>query len=178
MNQTTARAFVAILLWPGIMGKLILLKNAAYQLPPPQIGCVSWGDTHWAVVLAPFDRGREGPTHLPSNTGYCLCLEEQKLTEEEAFFGEAKKTIIAARSILQWMKCAGLAMFEPQVASLRVWVVISVCIAALLPGSASFSHCERSRRYLQCICRSVRLLLMGDGKARHICPPTLVIVYA
>ena len=31
-----------------------------------------------------------------------------------------------------------------------------VCIAALLPGSGSFSHCERSRRYLQCICRSVR----------------------
>ena len=57
-------------------------------------------------------------------------------------------------------ECFQVARFCPEArkwpASLRVWVVISVCIAALLPGSASFSHCERSRRYLQCICRSVR----------------------
>ena len=54
-----------------------------------------------SLSAAPFDGGRDGPTHLPSNTGYCLFLEEQKLTEQEAFFGEAKRTIIAPRSILQ-----------------------------------------------------------------------------
>ena len=39
-------------------------------------------------------------------------LKGEEIDEQEAFFGEAKKTIIAARSILQWMKCAGLAMFD------------------------------------------------------------------
>ena len=44
-----------------------------------------------SLSAAPFDGGRDGPTHLPSNTGYCLCLEEQKLTSRRLSLERPRK---------------------------------------------------------------------------------------
>ena len=57
-------------------------------------------DIHWVVELAPFDVGREGLTHSPSNLDMFI-LGGAEIEEQEALFAEDKKTILAARSILQ-----------------------------------------------------------------------------
>ena len=100
---------------------------------------------------------------LPCSVVHPQEFWRSRIGQQEALFGEAKETNMAARSMIPCAKCAGLAMFEvavdlPQVASYQVWVVTFVLLPFHWPCSTSvLTICERSRRYLQCICRTEKL---------------------
>ena len=79
---------------------------------------------------------------LPCSVVHPQEFWRSRIGEQEALFGEARETNMAARSMIPCAKCAGLAMFEvavdlTQVASYQVWVVTFVLLPFHWPCSTS-----------------------------------------